>query len=333
MAPSTPPPDGTTTDDARTAAMAEAAQLAAQLEKERQALADAADAAAQAASAANDRVRAAADALERERRAAADLQRAAEEARHRADPPKADDNVLPPDDADFEAAVIANLHAQAAGVQNIRTLVPIVLDTDSAHYDRWRDLVLLVLERYALSSHVLDDANHPDAPAWRRMDAVVLSWLFGAVTTTLMETLRTRGGTARTAWLGIEAQFLGNREFRALQLDAKFRVFTQGDLSIGDYCSKMKSMAERLGDLGEEVHDRTLVLNVLRGLNERFQHMRIHFRRSNPFPCFRDVPPDSVAISQDGCCLDLLLYIVPYTLGIIMQSNLRDYFAINYDYI
>jgi len=170
--------------------------------------------------------------------------------------------------------------------------VPIVLDPVSAHYDRWRDLLLLVLERYALSSHVLSDTTYLDVPAWRRMDAVVLSWLFGAVTTELMETVRTRGGTARTAWLGIEAQFLGNREFRALQLDAKFRVFTQGDLSIGDYCAKMKSMADLLGDLGEVVHDRTLVLNVLRGLNMRYAHMRVHFRHSNLFPCFRDVRND-----------------------------------------
>ena len=117
--------------------------------------------------------------------------------------------------------------------------MPIVLDPVSVHYDRWRDLLLLVLERYALSSHVLSDTTYLDVPAWRSMDAVVLSWLFGAVTTELMETVRTRGGTARTAWLGIEVQFLGNREFHALQLDAKFLVFTQGDLSI----TKMKSMA------------------------------------------------------------------------------------------
>ena len=55
-------------------------------------------------------------------------------------------------DAAYEATIVANLHAQAAGVQNIRTLVPIVLDPTSTHYDRWHDLVLLVLERYAEAS-------------------------------------------------------------------------------------------------------------------------------------------------------------------------------------
>jgi hypothetical protein len=38
--------------------------------------------------------------------------------------------------------------------------------------------------------------------------------------------------------------------------------------SATDYCNKMKRMTDALGTLGEPVLDRTLVLNVLRGLNE-----------------------------------------------------------------
>jgi hypothetical protein len=42
---------------------------------------------------------------------------------------------------------------------------------------------------------------------------------------------------------------------------------------MDDYCRKMKSMADALTDLGEPIQDRALVLNVLRGLNERFALM------------------------------------------------------------
>jgi len=45
-----------------------------------------------------------------------------------------------------------------------------------------------------------------------------------------------RGATARATWLAIETQFLGNQETRALYLDAQFRNFVQGDLSITEYC-------------------------------------------------------------------------------------------------
>ena len=54
----------------------------------------------------------------------------------------------------------------------------------------------------------------------------------------------------------------------------------------------MKSMADALADLGEPINDRTLVLNVLRGLNERFQFMSQLVSRQQPFPSFVDVRAD-----------------------------------------
>jgi hypothetical protein len=84
----------------------------------------------------------------------------------------------------------------------------------------------------------------------------------------------------------IEAQFLGNSESRVLQLDARFRAFKQGDLSVRDYCHRMKGMADDLRALGETVTDRHLVLNLLHDPNKRFNHMKIFIKRSQPFPSF-----------------------------------------------
>lgn len=132
----------------------------------------------------------------------------------------------------YEAFAVANLHAQASAVQNIRSLVPIVLEPLSTNYSKWRRHHLLVLGRYALTDHVTSDMTHPDVPAWHRMDCVVLSWIFNAVSSELMESITTRNGmTARTTWLGVERQILGHREMRALHLDAEFRNFVQGTLS------------------------------------------------------------------------------------------------------
>lgn len=55
------------------------------------------------------------------------------------------------------------------------------------------------------------------------MDHVVPSWIHNMVSPELMEIVNLRGGTtARAAWLGVEHQFLGNREKRALHLDTEF---------------------------------------------------------------------------------------------------------------
>jgi len=47
-------------------------------------------------------------------------------------------------------------------------------------------------------------------------------------------------------------------------------------------------MAQQLVDLGEPVSDRTLTLNLIRGLNERFRDAGRHIRRDNPFLKFKD---------------------------------------------
>jgi hypothetical protein len=52
---------------------------------------------------------------------------------------------------------VAQLHLQAGSVQNIRLMVPVVLEPESPSYTRWRDLLLLTLRRYALDDHVLCD--------------------------------------------------------------------------------------------------------------------------------------------------------------------------------
>jgi hypothetical protein len=67
--------------------------------------------------------------------------------------------------------------------------VPVVLDLFSPHYNRWRDLVLLTLEQYALADHVLSTAPRPARPNWHRMDCVVLSWLFSTLTVELQDTV------------------------------------------------------------------------------------------------------------------------------------------------
>ncbi|XP_062208957.1 uncharacterized protein LOC133910652 [Phragmites australis] len=193
------------------------------------------------------------------------------------------------------AAATAALHAQAAAILNIKSLVPVILDLTSPHFNRWRGLFLNTLERYALADHVLSNDDRSDDVTWKRMDRVVLSWLYGTITAELLEVVMNREEgppTARIVWLGLEQQFIDNKETRALLLDAEFRTFVQGDLSIDDYCHQLKAMADQLADLGEPVRDRTLVLNVLRGLNDRFAHLAALIQCQRPLPMFIEVRSD-----------------------------------------
>jgi hypothetical protein len=56
-------------------------------------------------------------------------------------------------------------------------------------------------------------------------------------------------------------------------------------------------MTDDLTTLGEVVTDRTLVLNVLRGLNERFTHIGALLRCAHPFPTFLQVK-DNLSLEE-----------------------------------
>jgi hypothetical protein len=74
-----------------------------------------------------------------------------------------------------------------------------------------------------------------------------MSWISGTISLDLQDIVRTPDPTARVMWLSFETQFLENAQTRALQLDAELRTLEQGDLSVSDYCRKMKSTAHGPG--------------------------------------------------------------------------------------
>jgi hypothetical protein len=243
--------------------------------------------------AARRHARAARTLLEEEQAAAA-LEKAAVAALQLVPGSSSSTNHTLPSSSFYEETIIVGLHLQAAVVLNVRSLVNIVLNSTSTTYASWRDLMMMVLERYALLDHVNSNVASSTDPGWRRMDSVVLNWISNSITPELHQVVRERGATARHLWLAIENQFLGNRKQRTLHLDAAFHNFVQGDLTVSEYCRKFKNMADALADLGSLVDDRILVINILRGVNPCFEHLGTIIRRYTPFPSFLKVQGDLI---------------------------------------
>jgi hypothetical protein len=59
-----------------------------------------------------------------------------------------------------------------------------------------------------------------------------------------------------------------------------------------EYCHKFKGMADALADLGSHVDDRILILNILHGLTQHFEHLGAIIRRSSSFLNFLKVRDD-----------------------------------------
>jgi hypothetical protein len=84
-------------------------------------------------------------------------------------------SVPPPPPSGGDTAIIIMLHVQDCGIQNIRSLVSIVLDPASISYVRWSDQILLTLKCYKLADHVLFDTPPINDPAWDRIETIILS--------------------------------------------------------------------------------------------------------------------------------------------------------------
>ena len=58
------------------------------------------------------------------------------------------------------------------------------------------------------------------------------------------------GSTTKQVWDAIANLFRDNKKSRALALDDVFRNTAQGDMTISDYCAKLKSLSDALDDVG-----------------------------------------------------------------------------------
>jgi hypothetical protein len=172
-----------------------------------------------------------------------------------------------------------------------KTHVPITLDLQDSNYAKWRDLFLVTLGCYGLPSHVIGttDATPSDTlptSDWACDDYIVLSWIYGSISTKLFGTIMAPWVNGAANLGAIADLFHDNKKSHALALDAEFRNMPQGDMCVHDNCAKLKSLADALSDAAQPITDEILVLTVLHGLNEQFSHLRSFLPFQVPFPTF-----------------------------------------------
>ncbi|XP_071685349.1 uncharacterized protein [Lolium perenne] len=160
----------------------------------------------------------------------------------------------------------------------IRDHVLVTLDYEKDNYGIWRRQFVTALSKFGLWDHI-DGTPAQGSSDWVLNDFAIVSWFDATVTPSTLAIVETRAVSAFNLWRSLRAVFRDNRDTRATFLRDEFHGFNQGDLSVVDYTSQMKHMADTLGDLGSRVKDRELVHNVLRGLDQRLQHAVPHMTR------------------------------------------------------
>lgn len=179
-------------------------------------------------------------------------------------------------------------HERAFGVTNIKSHIPLILDLDDHNYDAWRELFLTHCLTFDVIGHLdgtLLPTNAADA-AWYKRDGLVKLWIYGTLAPPLFRSSFQTGGTTRDVWTRVENQFRNNKEARAIQLDNELRTQEIGGRTIQEYCQKIKSLADLLTNVDAPVNERTLVMYLLNGLNERFDNIINVIKHKEPFPTF-----------------------------------------------
>jgi hypothetical protein len=113
-------------------------------------------------------------------------------------------------------------------VASIKSHVPVTLDLQESNYAKWRELFLVALGRYGLTSHVIGtaDATPSDTSPTSdraRDDYTVLSWIYGSISPELLGIIMAPGSTVRQIWDALASLFHDNKKSHALAIDAEFR--------------------------------------------------------------------------------------------------------------
>jgi hypothetical protein len=177
--------------------------------------------------------------------------------------------------------------SQAIHSVNIKSLVPYTLDTQIHNYGKWSQLFTIVLGRFDLLHHVTTSNDLSEDPAWVRENLTVLSWIFATISEDLVDmVIRPPGRQAHAIWRHLENIFSGNKASRAVHLEAVFHSLTQGDLSAHDYCHRLQQLANNLADCDAPVDDRTLVHQLVAGMNTKYHTLRTLLPALPVFPNF-----------------------------------------------
>nr|XP_015611142.1 uncharacterized protein LOC107278842 [Oryza sativa Japonica Group] len=181
------------------------------------------------------------------------------------------------------SAIFVNPYATV----NVKTHIPITLEFKHPNFNKWKAFFTAMCGKFGLLPHIDGTAPpRPDESAWAQADCCVRGWLFGSVSDAILDVAMEPDQTARDLWVAIDELFQANKEPRAIYLSHEFHSHTQGNLSIADYCQKVKTAADALRDVGHPVTESQLVLNLLSGLNPHFSSTADNIAGAPVLPSF-----------------------------------------------
>ncbi|GKB79805.1 hybrid signal transduction histidine kinase M [Tanacetum coccineum] len=99
----------------------------------------------------------------------------------------------------------------------------------------------------------------------------------------------TTPGNAKALWDHLKDLFHDNKDVRAINLDNELCSIKIGKMTVNEYCTRIKSMANTLKNLDCQVSEKNLVIYAVNGLDSRFATLVEIIRHREPLPIFETV--------------------------------------------
>ena len=186
----------------------------------------------------------------------------------------------------------------ALTITNVKSLVPVTLDTEHAMYHSWAALFKVLVRVHDLYHHIIPPTEAHELAAytaskavdpafWKRLDATVLQWIYETISTDLLHAILLKDDTAQAAWARLESLFQDNKASRATHLEEELADLDSGNFaSIDSYCTHIKSLADRLADVDAPLSNSRLVLKLTAGLPEAYAGTVDIIQNQEPLPSF-----------------------------------------------
>lgn len=179
-------------------------------------------------------------------------------------------------------------------ISNITNLIKITLIIEKGQYNTWYELFKIRARVHQVIDHIIPNkaAPYPDLKTtdpnlWKRLDVVVLQWIYGTISDDLLHTIIERDSTTEQAWNRLFNIFYDNKNSRALYLEQEFsnaRIEQFPDAST--YCQHLKSLGDQLSNVGAPVSNERLVLQLISGLTDAYATVGSQIRHSDSLPPF-----------------------------------------------
>ncbi|KAM6543412.1 hypothetical protein CsatB_007859 [Cannabis sativa] len=112
---------------------------------------------------------------------------------------------------------------------------------------------------------LVNGAFNLEFTTWKRKDQLLLNWLRSSMTETILGSLA-QYNSSFDAWRALEQRFASQSKARLLQIKSQISTIKKCNLSITDYCDKVKLLVDSLSTVGHSLDDNDLIMHMLNGL-------------------------------------------------------------------